>query len=350
MAKSNGFFSLRRGSTKSLTFSVLEGKQITKDRVTNVHNPKTDKQQYQRAIMATVMGAYSKMKAIEDHAFQGKSKGAANQREFYRLNINKLRANLIAGADGEYEGVPVGLLAPKHLTVLPNEYVISNGSLPSQKLFSIVKPSNVGDSVFLKIDEEKIGLFLTGKTEVYVADLAEELGILPNSQITFCLISISNGTPMYTLSLGSKKGYYFPYEFTYGRIVFNDTDAKFVVTGTETRERVLNAVHQLFTLGVDTQKTTPSIAAAIANNNVFSAVGNNWGIDPEDMLYNIGFDQSVTCAMGIITSRDETNERDTSYMEVWNDSGLQDPFILPAWQGDGASLGDSNLYLEGGSV
>lgn len=33
MAKSSTYFGLRRGSTKSLTFSVADGKQITKDRV-----------------------------------------------------------------------------------------------------------------------------------------------------------------------------------------------------------------------------------------------------------------------------------------------------------------------------
>lgn len=42
MAQSKGFFGLRKGSTKSLTFSVLDGKQITKDRVYDVktHAPR----------------------------------------------------------------------------------------------------------------------------------------------------------------------------------------------------------------------------------------------------------------------------------------------------------------------
>ena len=42
MAQSKGFFGRRKGSTKSLTFSVLDGKQITKDRVYDVKNPRTD--------------------------------------------------------------------------------------------------------------------------------------------------------------------------------------------------------------------------------------------------------------------------------------------------------------------
>ena len=48
MAISKSFFGLRRKSTKSLTFSVLNGKQITKDRVSAVKNPKSEAQAMQR--------------------------------------------------------------------------------------------------------------------------------------------------------------------------------------------------------------------------------------------------------------------------------------------------------------
>lgn len=60
MAKSSSFFGLRRGSTKSLTFQVLDGKQITKDRVTSVRNPKSNGQIMQRMKMtaATIFGRY----------------------------------------------------------------------------------------------------------------------------------------------------------------------------------------------------------------------------------------------------------------------------------------------------
>lgn len=38
MAKSANYFGLRKGSTKSHTFSVVDGKQITKDRVEGCKN------------------------------------------------------------------------------------------------------------------------------------------------------------------------------------------------------------------------------------------------------------------------------------------------------------------------
>ena len=41
MAKSTGYFGLRHGSTKSHTFQVVGGQQITKDRVEGGKNPRT---------------------------------------------------------------------------------------------------------------------------------------------------------------------------------------------------------------------------------------------------------------------------------------------------------------------
>lgn len=61
MAISKSFFGLRRKSTKSLTFSVLNGKQITKDRVSAVKNPKSEAQAMQRmrfALLSVNLAAY----------------------------------------------------------------------------------------------------------------------------------------------------------------------------------------------------------------------------------------------------------------------------------------------------
>ena len=61
MAISKSFFGLRSKSTKSLTFSVLNGKQITKDRVSAVKNPKSEAQAMQRmrfALLSVNLAAY----------------------------------------------------------------------------------------------------------------------------------------------------------------------------------------------------------------------------------------------------------------------------------------------------
>lgn len=91
MAQSKSFFGLRRGSTKSLTFQVFNGKQVTKDRVETVKNPRTPAQMDQRMIMKTVGAAYSAMREIVDHSFQGYSYGMQNMSHFLSVNAEKLR-------------------------------------------------------------------------------------------------------------------------------------------------------------------------------------------------------------------------------------------------------------------
>lgn len=92
MAQSKSFFGLRRGSTKSLTFQVFNGKQVTKDRVESVKNPRTPAQMDQRMLMKTVGAAYSAMREIVDHSFQGYSYGMQNMSHFLSVNAEKLRS------------------------------------------------------------------------------------------------------------------------------------------------------------------------------------------------------------------------------------------------------------------
>lgn len=121
MAQSKSFFGLRKGSTKSLTFQVLNGKQITKDRVYNVKNPQTLAQMQQRALMATVVTAYSSMKAICDHSYQDIEVGAKTMGEFLKTNIAELKKMIPDVNLTEYK---TGVFAN-------NFYIVSKGTLPS---------------------------------------------------------------------------------------------------------------------------------------------------------------------------------------------------------------------------
>jgi hypothetical protein len=84
MAQSKSFFGLRRGSTKSLTFQVFEGKQVTKDRVYNVKNPQTDGQILQRMKLSPAQIFYANCVEILDHSWEGVSYGEMSRREFMR--------------------------------------------------------------------------------------------------------------------------------------------------------------------------------------------------------------------------------------------------------------------------
>lgn len=167
MAKSSSFFGLRRGSTKSLTFQVLDGKQITKDRVLEVRNPKTEKQQIQRVIMLTALSAYSKMMSIVDHSYEGVSYGGKTQQAFMSENLRAVRTRL-AQAGNQYANkkafVPIG-----QSFLAPNYYVMSKGSLPAI-------PCRMG-----------AGLQFKGG-ETY-AEVIANLKAQPGDQLTVCVIT-----------------------------------------------------------------------------------------------------------------------------------------------------------------
>ena len=120
MAQSKSFFGLRRGSTKTLTFSVYNGKQVTKDRVTDVKNPRSSAQMKQRAIMATALRGYSALKEICDHSFEGITYGQKSMNYFVAENAQMIRA-----------AAPSVNLSLSKGNSVSNAYVISKGSLPS---------------------------------------------------------------------------------------------------------------------------------------------------------------------------------------------------------------------------
>lgn len=120
MAQSKSFFGLRRGSTKTLTFSVYNGKQVTKDRVADVKNPRSFAQMNQRAIMATAIHGYSALKEICDHSFENVTYGQKSMNYFVSKNLRMIRN---AGA-----GVNLSLFKGNSVS---NAYIISEGTLPA---------------------------------------------------------------------------------------------------------------------------------------------------------------------------------------------------------------------------
>ena len=123
MAKSKGFFGLRSGSTKNFTFSELNGQQITKERVYKVKNPRTLQQMRQRMVMATVSAAYSYLKEICDHSFEGFGVGSPCMSEFMRLNLDALKAR------AQNDATKVAFNAYQDKKMNPVPVIVSQGSL-----------------------------------------------------------------------------------------------------------------------------------------------------------------------------------------------------------------------------
>ena len=123
MAKSKGFFGLRSGSTKNFTFSELNGQQITKERVYKVKNPRTLQQMRQRMVMATVSAAYSYLKEICDHSFEGFGVGSPCMSEFMRINLDALKAK------AQNDAAVVAFNAYQDKNINPVPFMVSKGSL-----------------------------------------------------------------------------------------------------------------------------------------------------------------------------------------------------------------------------
>lgn len=173
MAQSNSFFGLRKGSTKSLTFQVLNGKQITKDRVYNVKNPQSLAQMSQRALMATVVTAYSSLKEICDHSFEGVEVGSKTMGEFMKENLKKLGSWVPNISVTEY----------KSSVYANNNYIVSRGT---------ITPFETGDFAAEAEDDFK-GTAFSGigdwKEGLTYQELAKKCGLGLDGMITFMLVS-----------------------------------------------------------------------------------------------------------------------------------------------------------------
>lgn len=176
MAQSKGFFGLRKGSTKSLTFSTLDGKQITKDRVYEVKNPRTESQMRQRMLMTTVGAAYKMLKSIANHSFEGYSSGMQCMRQFNSRNLNRFKQ--AAAAKGS-----VAFNEYKDGDINPLPFILASGSLPGFVF-------NFGGESNLQIVGEKEDADFETAEGIYAA-----LGVQRNDLITFCTV-IGEGTTL----------------------------------------------------------------------------------------------------------------------------------------------------------
>ena len=168
MAKSKGFFGIRTGSTKNFTFSELNGEQITKERVSKVKNPRTISQMRQRMLMATIGAAYSYLKAIADHSFEGKTVGQQCMSEFMRLNLNKFR-DAAQDSNAAY-----AMNAYGDKLINPMRYILAKGSLPA-----LPYVANTSNQIELSYNVEDVST----AEKVYDA-----MGIKKGDMLTFCWV------------------------------------------------------------------------------------------------------------------------------------------------------------------
>ena len=191
MAKSKSFFGLRTGSTKSLTFQVYRGQQITKDRVYRVSNPRTEAQMKQRAIIPIVAASRAALKGLVDHSFEGVNYGNDSLKKFSELNLR-------SGALMVESYAPNGFSNPGFASL-----TISTGSLSDGGC--IVNFINVKDQHYAKynfsVQANKDLIFKSAKAGDKADDVLKTIAewgatecelVAPGNQLTFLTASLVN--------------------------------------------------------------------------------------------------------------------------------------------------------------
>lgn len=155
---------MRTGSTKSFTYTVLNGKQVTREKAASVKNPRTAAQMRQRMLLTSVCAGYSFLKSIADHSFEGVTTGQQSQAKFNSLNLEALKQYV------NIDNAKIAFNEYKDSTINPLPFILAKGSLP------VVPYEIEGNHLVVKVDAES-------------ADTAEDiynaLGLQSGDLLTF---------------------------------------------------------------------------------------------------------------------------------------------------------------------
>lgn len=336
MAKGSLFLGMATGKLAEFVFSRSGGEQITRVRNRHPRNPRTNKQMYQRAVMATVMQAYSAGKEIFDHAFQGKAVGAENQRVFLSKNAKLLRGQIASelAAGTSALNCSAAVVAPGAITPVPNAYMISEGTYPQNFFgwtntgYGFIFPNTVEDET--------------------VAQYASRHGLVAGDIYTFVAIVISDNTPSFTVRgiTTATTGDYkpesqYPAVFAFVRLQVKDVSS---VT-TPASDANIGTFFEI----TASKNTSINISGIIPGDTVdISAVVS------QSVFHAV---QYGLASFGCIRSRLDEDLRSTSFMNICSPVsgratagmyGITTPLVNAAWKQGTENLGDSDLILEGG--
>lgn len=147
------------GSVGKVTFRKgVKGETIASQKAEKVHNPNTEDQAYQRMCMNTAMKAYSAMKEICNHSFEGVNYGQKSMSTFIQENLYGMKY----GFAGVSQALNFGFTAKGIMgNVAPRPFLVSKGSLPSPSSILNFNGDNVEWKEWKKLTGMKEGDQLT---------------------------------------------------------------------------------------------------------------------------------------------------------------------------------------------
>ena len=309
--KGNLFLGYGTRSIGDVVFYKRKGssEQMARARNRKPNNPKTDKQLYQRAIMATVLQAYSAGKAIFDHSFEGKSVPDGSMRRFMSLNLRRLRASIAGDLADPTNPTQGHVVAPGAVTPVPFAYRISEGSYPNQLLtYDDTTPGDEGFKFPTPDDADTTpALYLSNH------------GFVPGDIYTIVAFANDPDNIIGLYGDGNLYGCFFGW------------------------------------VRLQVRSDAPS-AGALTFDNLFTVTSSH-GVDGSEFQAGIVFgldelfgnNEIVSGSIGAIRSRYDSGVRSTSDMVIIGagEFGIGTPDLLDAWRAGTQQVGDPELLLEG---
>lgn len=312
----------RSGSKKA-------GAKFARIRATDIKNPKTNSQLYQRAVAATVTKAYAAMKEICDHSFESKAVGAESMQYFNSKNMNLLRKAILADVNNAVEpAAQVGVVvAPKSAFPTPGPYLVSEGSL-TQSAFTF-KPDS-GDAMTLPT---------AAGAEQTVAQYLAAAGVVANDIFTVVVLAALDPQGAF--------------DSQYGQLASQPSTA-FGFMRLKVKAAALSS---------------SSLATSAKMSDVFDVEFGGQAADfgvAEDNLsaFIVTVANLIDAAdggfIGCIRSRDNSKLRSTCRLQTADELqqhatyvssyGIKSDYLLNAWITEQDTLGQSALILEGGAI
>lgn len=198
MAKGNLLLGMGRGKLGDVVLYRQNGQQMSRPRVRVVKNPRTSGQQIQRMIQATTAYAYAGLKTIVDHSFEGVQYGGKSMNYFMKRNMDALRSQVIAADNGV--DITARFAAPNIRVLYPNEYVVSNGSLPpfATPVGNVVDPTSLAPGLEFP--------YVANAMETF-GDLMVVLGASAGEQLTFLFFNVDKDGKDVVAQINDEKAY-----------------------------------------------------------------------------------------------------------------------------------------------
>lgn len=332
MAKGNLFLGQGRGKVGSVVFYRQGGEQITRTRNFHPRNPRSNTQQMQRAILATISHAYTAGHVLFDHSFEGYSVGAHSQRRYQHLNLRILRSAIAADLQREsYETMTGRVVGPG--TTSPVGFagmVVSEGSY-AQRLFTRVYEGEPGETPSISW---QLPAPLANETRTAYA---QRVGLLAGDYYTICGYRSDYDRPLFTVSAhrGQPGATQYAGEFYWVRLGVISS----FVTSTDPMTGI--------TLG-----NIFSVDAFGGRVDIVTLLGTSVTASLTADTYIDGYVDGYEDVYGtVIRSRKDQDLRSDSELAIMAPpayNGIISLYALEAWTQGTVSVADSSLILEGG--